>query len=141
MMINRTFARPDDGGLLPRLFWSVLGTRMSVVSDSGSRHRFFFWVGCTDTHGIQVVLISSYFLYYISSLCSGGFCVCVCRHALVRTSPVCVRGTSLMCRGRECVRLGSGTRHVCFYVSLVGGGLRPTGSVRIYRSVIRTLYT
>ena len=53
--------------------------------------------------------------------------------------PVCVRGTALMCRGRECARLGSATRRVSFYASLSDGGLRPSGSssgssssVRIY---------
>ncbi len=61
---------------------------------------------------------------------------------------VCVGDTTLMCRGRECARWGSATRHFSFYASLVGGGLRPsgtssgsTGSVRICRSVIRTIYT
>ena len=56
---------------------------------------------------------------------------------------VCVGGTVLMCRGRECARLGSATRRVSFYVSLVGGGLRlsrpssgSNGSVRVYRRVI-----
>ena len=51
-----------------------------------------------------------------------------------------------MCHGRECARLGSSTRLVSFYTSLVGGGLRLSGSssgrngsVRVYRSVIRTL--
>ena len=42
---------------------------------------------------------------------------------------VCVGGTALMCRGRECARLGSATRLIFFYVSLVGGGLRPSGLV------------
>ena len=37
---------------------------------------------------------------------------------------VCVGDTSLMCRGREYARLGSTTRCVSFYASLVGGGLR-----------------
>ena len=52
---------------------------------------------------------------------------------------VCVGGTTLMCRGRECTRLGSATRLIFFYVSLVGGGLRPSGfstgrsgSVRVF---------
>jgi hypothetical protein len=56
---------------------------------------------------------------------------------------VCVEDTSLMFRGRECARLGSATRRVSFYVSLVGGGLRlsrpssgSNGSVRVYRRVI-----
>ena len=52
---------------------------------------------------------------------------------------VCVGGTTLMCRGRECARLGSATRRVSFYASLVGGGLRlsgSNGSVRVYRRVI-----
>ena len=64
--------------------------------------------------------------------------------------PVCVRGTVLMYRGRECARftVGSGTRHVSFHTSLDGGGLRVTGpysgntgSVRIYRITMRTIYT
>ena len=70
---------------------------------------------------------------------------------------VCVGGTELMCRGRECVRLGSATRHISFYTPLVGGGLRlscpssgSNGSVRVYGRVIfgkqnwrctRTLYS
>jgi len=41
---------------------------------------------------------------------------------------VCVGGLSLMCHGRECARLGSGTRLIFFYVTLVGGGLRPSGT-------------
>jgi hypothetical protein len=51
---------------------------------------------------------------------------------------VCVGGTALMYRGRECARLGSATQRI-FYASLVGGGLRPSGpssgssdSVRVY---------
>jgi hypothetical protein len=58
----------------------------------------------------------------------------------------CVLGvgdTALMCHGRECARLGSATRRVSFYTSLVGGGLRlsrpssgSNGSVRVYRRVI-----
>jgi hypothetical protein len=61
---------------------------------------------------------------------------------------VCVRDKTLMCHGRECTYLGSGTRRVSFYTSQVGGGLRPSGSfsgrigsLRIYRSVLRTIYT
>jgi hypothetical protein len=45
-----------------------------------------------------------------------------------------------------CARLASATPRVSFYVSLVGGGLRLSGpssenngSVRVYRSVMRTL--
>ena len=103
-----------------------------------------------------------YVLYYISSLCSGGFAVCDYRHVLevIRTlqawsgsqdtelpilykqslrwwfrsmplqacvGSVCVGGTALMCRGRECARLGSATRRVSFYAPLVGGGLRLSG--------------
>jgi hypothetical protein len=60
---------------------------------------------------------------------------------------VFVGGTALMCRGRECARLGSATRRVSFYASLGGGGLRPSGtssgstgiSVRKYISAMRTL--
>ena len=59
---------------------------------------------------------------------------------------VCVGGTALMCHGRECARLGSATRRVSFYSSLVGGGLRlsgtssgSNGSVRVYRGVIQTI--
>jgi hypothetical protein len=53
-----------------------------------------------------------------------------------------------MCRGRECVRLGSTTGRVSFYSSLDGGSLRPSGSssgrngsVQVFICVIRTLYT
>jgi hypothetical protein len=35
----------DDGGLLPCLFRGDLGMRESVVSGSGRRQWFFFWVG------------------------------------------------------------------------------------------------
>ncbi len=56
---------------------------------------------------------------------------------------VCVGDTTLMCHGRECARLGSTTRRVSFYASMVGGGLRlsrpSSGSnsrVRVYRRVI-----
>ncbi len=35
----------DEGGLLSSLFRGALGMRESVVSDSGRRHWFFFWVG------------------------------------------------------------------------------------------------
>ena len=56
---------------------------------------------------------------------------------------VCVGGTGLMCHRRECVRLGSATRLIFFYTSLVGGGLRPSGpssgssgSVRVYIRVM-----
>ncbi len=55
---------------------------------------------------------------------------------------VCVGVTTLMPR-TGCPRLGSATRHVSFYVSLVGGGLRlsgpssgSNGSVRVHRSVM-----
>ncbi len=61
---------------------------------------------------------------------------------------VCVGCTALMCRGRECARLGSATRRVSFCASLDGGGLRPagsssesSGSVRVYIRALRTLYT
>jgi hypothetical protein len=47
----------------------------------------------------------------------------------------------------ECERLGSETRRIFFYASLVAGGLRSsgsssgrTGSVRVYIRVMRTLY-
>jgi hypothetical protein len=54
---------------------------------------------------------------------------------------VCGGGTVLMWHGRD-TRMGSTTRHVSFYVSLVGGGLRlsgsssgSNGSVWVYRRV------
>ena len=50
--------------------------------------------------------------------------------------------TSLMYHGRECARLGSTTRQVSFYVSLVGGGLRlsgpSSGNKACYRSMSTT---
>ena len=51
---------------------------------------------------------------------------------------VCVGDTVLMCHGRECARLGSATRLIFFYESLVCGGLhrRVTG---LWRSSLRTL--
>jgi hypothetical protein len=77
-----------------------------------------------------------YVLYYISSLCSGGF--------TDATAGMCWFG---VCWGHGtdvprtgCARLGSATPHVSFYVSLVDGGLRlpgtssgSNGSVRVYR--------
>ena len=60
-----------------------------------------------------------YVLYYISSLCSGGFSDA--------TEDMCWfgvgwgHGTDVSQTG--CVRMGSSTRLVSFYVSLVGGGL------------------
>jgi hypothetical protein len=56
----------------------------------------------------------------------------------MRWSGVCERH-GLMCRGRECARLGSATRLVSFYVSLVGGGLRPSrpwGGVDVDRRTV-----
>jgi hypothetical protein len=78
------------------------GMSESVVSDSGRGHWFFFWVG-----GIG---------YYINSLYSGGFSD--------TTTSMCWfgvwwgHGTDVTWTG--CARLGSATRHVSFYVSLVG---------------------
>ena len=67
----------------------------------------------------------------------------LCMRLQTCVGSVCVGDTSLMWRGRECVQLGSATRHVSFYASLVGGGLRLSrsssgsiGSVRVYRRVI-----
>jgi hypothetical protein len=85
------------------------------------------------------IYVLCYALYYISSLCSGGFSDA--------TAGMCWfgvwwgNGTDVPRTG--CVRLGSTTRLVSFYVSLVGGGLRlsgtssgSNGSVRVYRSVM-----
>jgi hypothetical protein len=44
-----------------------------------------------------------------------------CMRLQVCVGSVCVGGTTLMCRGRVCARLGSGTRRIFFYASLVGG--------------------
>ena len=77
--------------------------------------------------------------YYIGSLCSGVFADA--------TAGMCWfgvwwgHGTDVPRTG--CARLGSATRRVSFYASLVGGGLRlsgpssgSNGSVRVYRRVI-----
>ncbi len=77
----------DDGGLVPhRLFQGVLGTRGSAVSDSGRRHGSFFWVGWEEKAPrpmeFKLCLLPCRtfehpkFLYYISSLYSGGLAVC-----------------------------------------------------------------
>ncbi len=45
-MLNRNFARHLMMGVFSRVCSGVLwGMRESVVSDSGRRHWFFFWVG------------------------------------------------------------------------------------------------
>ena len=122
-MLNRNFARRnDEGGLLSRLFRGTLGMRESTVSDSGRRQWFFF--SAPRPMAVSAVVVSLIRL----QTCVGS---------------VCVGGTVLMCRGWECARIGSATRRVSFYVSLVGGGLRLSrpssgrnGSVRVYRRVI-----
>ncbi len=85
------------------------------------------------------IYVLYYVLYYISSLCSGGF-----DYATVGMCWFGVwwgYGTDVPRTG--CARLGSATRRVSFYASLVGGGLRlsgsssgTNGSVRVYRRVI-----
>jgi hypothetical protein len=84
-----------------------------------------------------------YVLYYINSLRSGGFADA--------TAGMCWFG---VCWGHVtdmprtgCARLGSATRRVSFYASLVGGGLRLSwpslgcnGSVRVHRSGACELY-
>ncbi len=66
------------------------------------------------------IYVLYYVLYYIISLCSGGF--------VDATTDMCWFGvwwgyvTDVSRTG--CARLGSTTRHVSFYASLVGGGLR-----------------
>jgi hypothetical protein len=85
------------------------------------------------------IYVLYYVLYYINSLCSGGFADA--------TTVMCWfgvwlgYGTDVPRTG--CARLGSATRRVSFYTSLVGGGLRlsgpssgSNGSVRVYRRVI-----
>jgi hypothetical protein len=69
------------------------------------------------------IYILYYVLYYISSLCSGGFSDA--------TEGMCWFGVWW---GHDtdvprtlCARLGSPTRRVSFYASLVGGGLRLSG--------------
>ncbi len=80
-----------------------------------------------------------YVLCYISSLCSGGFADAT---TFMCWFGVCWgHGTDVPRTG--CARLGSATRRVSFYLSLVGGGLPlsgpssgSSGSVRVYRRVI-----
>jgi hypothetical protein len=50
-------------------------------------------VGCVCIMSNSCIYVLYYMFYYISSLCSGGFVVCDCRHALVR----CVRGARQWC--------------------------------------------
>ncbi len=69
------------------------------------------------------IYVLYYVLYYINSLCSGGF--------TDSTTDMCWfgvcwgHGTDVSRTG--CTRMGSTTRRVSFYVSLVGGGLRLSG--------------
>ncbi len=85
------------------------------------------------------IYVLYYVLYYIGSLCSGGFADA--------TTGMCWFGvwwghvSDVPQTG--CARLGSTARRVSFYTSLVGGGLRlsgpssgSNGSVRVYRRVI-----
>ncbi len=142
-MINRNFARHLMMGVFSRVCSGVLwGMRESVVSDSGRRHWFFFWVGlhvAPSNSPNLCIYVLYYVLYYISSLCSGGFADV--------TADMCWfgvwwgHGTDVPRTG--CTRMGSATRHVSFYASLVGGGLRlsgpssgSNGSDWVYRRVI-----
>jgi hypothetical protein len=83
------------------------------------------------------IYVLCHVLYYISSLCSGGF--------TDATTDMCWFGvwwghdTDVSRTG--CARMGSTTRRVSFYESLVDGGLRLSGSslgrngsVRVYKS-------
>ncbi len=92
----------------------------------------------TSSHGGKRASVLC-LIYYIGSLCSGGFADA--------TAFMCWFGvwwghvTDVPRTG--CARLGSADRRVSFYASLVGGGLRlsgpssgSNGSVRVYRRVI-----
>ena len=143
----------DDGGLLSSLSRGALGMRESEVSGSGWRQWIFFggrWYrdGKRRHHGpwssncvslnvgpsnrpnfytikaVSAVVVS---LYSTRDMCWFGICS--------------GHGTDVSRTG--CARLGSVTRRVSFYTSLVGGGLRlsrsssgSNGSVRVYRSVM-----
>ena len=82
----------------------------------------FLHVGPSNRPKFMYLCSVLYVLYYINSLCSGGFVLCDCRYMLVR----CVLGARHWCVTDRITRLGSATGRI-FYVSLVGGGLRPSG--------------
>jgi hypothetical protein len=138
------------------------GIRESAVSDSGRRHCFFFWVGgigngkrrrrgpwsSSYVHCMSRPQTDQNFMYLCSVLClilykqSLVVSLMDYRHVLVR----CVVGARHCCATDGMCTTGSATRRVSFYASLVGGGLRlsgpssgSNGSVRVYRSCMRTL--
>jgi hypothetical protein len=154
-------AASDDGGLLPRLFRGALGNE-GVYSVGFWEGTLVLFLGrwyreweekvtrpmefelCSlhvaPSNGPNLcIYVLYYVLYYISSLCSGGFA-----DTTASMCWFCVwwgHGTDVSRTG--CARLGSATRRVSFYTSLVGGGLRlsgsssgSNGSVRVYGRVI-----
>jgi hypothetical protein len=142
-MINRTFARLLTMGVFSRdcsgVFW---GMRESVVSDSGRGH-WLCSLHVAPSNGPNLcIYVFYYVLYYINSLCSGGFTDATA--SMYWFGVWWVHDTDVSRTG--CTRLGSTTRRVSFYVSLcslVDGGLRLSGpssgrngSVRVYRRVI-----
>jgi hypothetical protein len=154
-------AASDDGGLLPRLFRGALGNEgvCSVgfwegtlvlflgrwyreLQEKASRSMEFELCSlhvAPSNDPMLCIYVLYYVLYYISSLCSGGFIdatACMCCFGVWWG-----HGTDVPRTG--CARLGLTTRRVSFYASVVGGGLRlsgpssgSNGSVQVYRRVI-----
>jgi hypothetical protein len=148
----------DDGGLLPRLFQGALGNE-GVCSVGFWEDTLVLFLGrwyreweekaprsmefelCslhvtsqTDQIYVFMSCIMSYIIKAVSVVADATTYMCW----------FCVwggHGTGVSQTG--CKRLGSATRRVSFYVSLVGGGLRLSGpssgnngGVRVYRRVI-----
>jgi hypothetical protein len=154
-------AASDDGGPLPCLFRGALGNEgvCSVGSWEGTlvlslgmwyreweekAPRTMEFELCSlhvaPSNGTNLcIYVLYYVLCHISSLCSGGFAdatACMCWFGVWWG-----HGTDVTRTG--CAQMGSATRHVSFYASLVGGGLRlsrpssgSNSSVRVYRRVI-----
>jgi hypothetical protein len=139
-------ADSDDGGLLTRLFRGALGNEgvCSVGFWEGTLALFigrWYWeweekaprpmefglgsLHVASSNGPKFMYLCSVLclIYYIGSLCSGGFADA--------TGGMCWFGvwwghdTDVPWTG--CTQLGPADRHVSFYTSLVGGGLRFSG--------------
>ena len=130
------------------VLWGRGGLQFRV--QDGEETLFSFWVGGEEKtsrtmefelcfHSMSVLQTALISILYKQSL-QWWF---RCMRLQTCVGSVCVGGTALMYRGRECSRMGSATRRVSFYESLVGGGLSLSwpssgnnGSVRVYRRVI-----
>jgi hypothetical protein len=135
-------ATSDDGGLLPRLFRGTLGNE-GVCSVGFWEGTLVLFLGrwyreweekMTSPMEFELcslhvspsnrpnlcIYVLYYVLYYINSLCSGGFSdatACMYWFGVWWGHVTDVSRTG-------CARLSSATRHVSFYTSLVGEGLR-----------------